>query len=321
MDMQAKRKIEEFPKGILFLYMQSDGIAIKRSALHEMILDMNRNYETAGLLLGNYSKNVVHFDAYVPSKALDTRSYSSVVSNIEKQKKELAYYSSKGYHSVALVHSHPQMKIAHLLREESLNFFDRRHANELSKPIGEQLKFEKVYEGVLSISPNASMEKLHNRININAGESHFNAFSLSIFDAFDGAEESLGFNLEGEIEKESSVKSLLRKARIARQTIKLKCDSLFMNSVLVFSNALRNVPANEDGAKRIREVLNEIEIPKKLKGRIGIEFIDGQYLLLVSNPPFIIMAFHRSYYAQLDRLLKDIQRKADALFPYYIDNL
>ncbi|MEM4067543.1 MAG: hypothetical protein QXV17_11880 [Candidatus Micrarchaeaceae archaeon] len=209
-------------------------IFIKESALKEMVRDMQRNYETAGFLLGREnSDKSIEFYVYTPQKGI-SRNTRSVASNIVKLKKQLAEFE-KQYNSIAFVHLHPpdkndilnmayQYKVEALFDQANscLNSTDKNAALTFEYPEAKAFNFKNVLSGVLIVKFYGGLDRKVAR--------------LALYDDSKGAETAEEFTVvedaEGdEASKGEGFKRLLRGGQRTGQDITFLLKKLFLPSV------------------------------------------------------------------------------------------
>ncbi|MEM3715103.1 MAG: hypothetical protein QXF82_09175 [Nitrososphaeria archaeon] len=210
-------------------------IFIKESALKKMELDMQRNYETAGFLLGRENPDKsIEFYVYTPQKGI-SRNTRSVASNVVKLKKQLAEFEKQGYNSIAFVHLHPpdkndipnmayQYKVEALFDQANscLNSTDKNAALAFEYPEAKAFNFKNVLSGVLIVKFYGGLDRKVAR--------------LALYDDSKGAETAEEFTVVEDAKgdealKEEGFKKLLRGSQRTGQDITFLLRKLFLPSV------------------------------------------------------------------------------------------
>ncbi len=308
-ELKKRIKLEQISENMLFSYKTGSDpyIEVSRSAIYMLAMDMNRDYETAGFIFGRTSNGKILFDKYVPSSSVRIRGSTFVNTDAVKEENEIAFYKkSFGYDSVMFVHSHP-----HAFPYESywppidtLNSGDKLAMLKHHAPESEKQGFANIYECVLSIARSKNKADL---------------LRLSIFDVHKNAEGTESMALIGQSEaKKLQLNNLLRATRKEFQTFKYMLDSTFRSSVMYIDNGIKNVPVSGEYEKQINEMINSMEVPYALIGRISVISEEGHYIIKVNKPPEIIAALCQK---QLEKIIKEIPKKVEKMFPYSVDRI
>ncbi|MCL4373979.1 MAG: hypothetical protein M1360_04720 [Candidatus Marsarchaeota archaeon] len=307
-ELKKRIKLEQISEGMLFAYKigNNTNIEVSRTAIYMLARDMDRHYETAGFIFGRASSGKVLFDNYVPSNSIHIRGGTFVSSDAAKEENEIAWYRERfGYDSIMFVHSHPNAwPCKSYWPIETLNDADKSAMLEFHAPKGEKHGFRNIYECVLSVTKR---------------EGEADLLRLSIFDARKGAESTESMDLIGQAEvKRPRLNDLLRTARMEFQTFRYVLDSTFRSSVLYIDKAIKNAPVGAEYEKQINDMINSMEMPYALIGRIMVISKGGRYLIKVNNPPEIVAAF---YQKQLEKIIEEIPKKVELMFPHAVDRI
>jgi hypothetical protein len=256
---------------------------ITRDTIYNLISDMDRTYETAGLLLGHSEKGKTAFDRYVSDHSVTRRGDMFVQKDFNRELQDLTDYAKEGFNAVIFVHLHPKhfsrTAITSLSMYEALNQIDKTVALMYSGPTSMKAGFVSAYEGILTRTKTISDNPL---------------FGLSIFDISKGAEqpETFEVSVSGKAEAEGSKSSgLLRRLTRAQEDLKYRMDSLFKGTSTQITAELLNYPSSAEKIADIinKEIISNMNLPRLLKGRISAveDQNNGTYTLIIKNPPGI----------------------------------
>jgi hypothetical protein len=279
-------KIEKLTNDLSFIYLETKDskIYIERSALFAMLKDMERNYETAGMLLGKSREDgngrVIVLEKYRPNKCDRGGTFTKI--NDKALKKELEKELEKdAFDSVVFVHSHPLRNKVHpdyIVFGVELNESDRKAMYDLCE-LATQLGLKHVFSGVVTFNTTLNGDPI---------------FKLEIYDAFDKGK-NVYFKLEGEIDKKDALYSLLRKSVIQFQDL----DYLLKNALRPKTTYIKNaLPQNlePEQLRGIKEYFSKElnALPPRVRENISIEVDPTRKSLTIEmkEPP---PTFYRLY--------------------------
>ncbi|MEM0202008.1 MAG: hypothetical protein QXR73_02430 [Candidatus Micrarchaeaceae archaeon] len=274
----GNKQIIETIAGRMFSFTHSDkpDAVIHRSALLEMLIDMDRGYETAGFLFGHSADGTIVFDLYAP---MDVSRYGKDgIMPGNKWESQLEHYARKGYDSVMFVHTHRFANYE--------NYSDATANPTLIGPdeiialsheqVSSKKGFRHIYEGIVSIY-------LRDKV-----------FNIATFDLSNGAERSEGIDLYGEVGQKMHALGLMRKDL---QTIKYIFDEALSYHLIIFKLPDTGKPKDQY-LDDISRAINAI-VPDGMQITIVVddqkERLD--YWLHIIIPP--ISHIHLKYYTEI----------------------
>ncbi len=280
---KGNASVEEFPnKTVLLHFSNSEKVSINKEALYDLISDMNRNYETAGYLLGKYDpqSRKTLFSIYKSSRSIINRFKDSVVINPKFEQDEISGYKQMGFDSIIFLHSHPNRSFKYFL-EEKLNKIDNNTALTSHKLEAIKAGFKIACDGVLSKYSNTSP-------NLDAKEIK-KIFKLSLFDDLNaGKPESFSIVENYNENKIHELSKFLRKGP-SRTIQKLKCglDELFMPIEARFGLKINKKLSNEEINKILKDVNEYLDNTKLsfVHNRIHIDYESNEFEIIVDQPP------------------------------------
>ncbi len=291
---------EQFPnKTMLLHFSNSEKVSINKEALYNLINDMDRNYETAGYLLGKYDPQSEKFlfSTYKPSKSIIHRFKGSVVINPKLEQDGILGYKQKGFDSIIFLHLHPNCSFNYSL-EEKLNKIDNNTALTYHKLEAEKAGFRIAFDGVLSKYSNTPP-------NLDAKEIK-KIFKLSLFDDLNtGKPESFYIVGDYNENKNHKLSQFLRKGPSRTiQKLKSELDELFMPLEARFGVEINKGLNSEDINKILKDVNEYLDNTKLsfVHNRIHIDYKSNEFEIIVNQPPKVIYSFFEN---QHNKIIKD----------------
>jgi hypothetical protein len=288
-------KIEKL-NGLSFVYLETNNskIYIERSALFKMLEDMERNYETAGMLLGNSREDgngeVIVLEKYRPNKCDKGRTYTLITTKALKNELEKEL-KKDAFDSVIFVHLHPPLRnymanSNYIVFGEELNESDRNAAYSFHELATTQLGLKHVFSGVVTL------RATHNGDPI---------FKFEIYDTSNKCE-NVYFKLEGEIDKKDVFYSLLRKPIIQFQTV----EYLFKDALRRETKYIKSPLPQNLGPEQLRNITESVNkelnaLPPKVRKNFsyGIKeepINNSKYFTMkIEKPPRIFYRLYKMY--------------------------
>ncbi len=305
-----EREVLHFSKARAFIHLVGNSkITITKNAISDLISDMDRTYETAGLLLGHSENGKIVFDKYVKDHSVKHRGDMFVQKDSGRELKDLkAYYAKEGFNAVVFVHLHPnhysRIAITSLPMHEALNKNDKNVALEFSGPKSMEAGFVSAYEGVLTKTNTINGTPL---------------FKLSIFDISKGAERPEIFQVEASEEAATdnrpSISSLLRGLTRVPEDLKYGMDKLFKGTYTESTTKMLNYPSSTEQIADIinNKIISNMDLPPLFKRRIkAVESQPGTYALTIKNPPGIFAG--PTYKKRVQEVENNIFKAVNAMF-------
>ncbi len=285
-------KIEKLPNDLSLIYLETNDskIYIERSALFTMLKDMERNYETAGMLLGKSREDgngrAIVLEKYRPNKCDRGRTFARIDNKVLKKelKKEL---EKDAFDSVVFVHLHPlrdyKVHPNYIVFGVELNESDRKAMYDLRELAATQLGLKHVFSGVVTFRTTFNGDPI---------------FKLEIYDAFNNGK-NVYFKPEGEISKKDAFYSLLRKPVIQLQALDyLLKNALRREATYIKSTLPRNLESEQlmDITESVSTELNNV-LPNIVRKNILIEVEPtGKYFkIIIKEPPKIFYPLYKIY--------------------------
>ncbi|MGC8586909.1 MAG: hypothetical protein ACP5K9_01310 [Candidatus Micrarchaeia archaeon] len=214
--MVALKELQRYSvisQGEVRLYYAEEGAKIKiaESAIRDLIHDMYRSYETAGMLAGNVgSDGTILFTKYIKAEGV-IRYSASVHQKFQTYKEQLEKIASEGYDAEISLHTHPIIDKHSIgstemlmIEKRGLNNLDKKAAMLFHKPTAEEIGFRAAFEGVFEI-----------RFRIQEDNEVVTATDIAIFDIDKSTESTENFTIvhDENAEKRYLLKKVFRSSR------------------------------------------------------------------------------------------------------------